>query len=44
MWAIDHPYQPTAPAVAFIDTAPLSEPEKEKVAHANAARIFYIEN
>jgi hypothetical protein len=22
MWAIDHPYQPTAPAVAFID-APL---------------------
>jgi 2,3-dihydroxybenzoate decarboxylase/5-carboxyvanillate decarboxylase len=44
MWAIDHPYQPTAPAVAFIDTAPLSEPEKEKVAHANAARIFHIEN
>jgi 2,3-dihydroxybenzoate decarboxylase/5-carboxyvanillate decarboxylase len=43
MWAIDHPYQPTTPAVAFIDTAPLSEAEKEKVAHANAARIFHIE-
>lgn len=42
MWAIDHPYQPTPPAVAFIDTAPLSEAEKEKVAHANAARIFHI--
>ena len=40
MWAIDHPYQPTPPAVAFIDTAPLSEAEKEKVAHANAARYL----
>ena len=43
MWAIDHPYQPTPPAVAFMDAAPLSESEKEKVAHANAARIFHIE-
>ena len=42
MWAIDHPYQPTPPAVAFIDTAPISEAEKEQVAHANAARIFHI--
>jgi predicted TIM-barrel fold metal-dependent hydrolase len=42
MWAIDHPYQPTPPAVAFIDTAPISEADKEKVAHANAARIFHI--
>jgi predicted TIM-barrel fold metal-dependent hydrolase len=43
MWAIDHPYQPTPPAVAFIDQAPLSDSEKEQVAHANAARIFHIE-
>jgi predicted TIM-barrel fold metal-dependent hydrolase len=28
--------------VAFIDTAPISEADKEKVAHANAARIFHI--
>jgi 5-carboxyvanillate decarboxylase len=42
MWAIDYPYQPTAPAVAFIENAPLSEMERAKVAHANAERIFKI--
>ena len=25
MWAIDYPYQPTDPAVAWIDKAPLTE-------------------
>jgi hypothetical protein len=25
MWAIDYPYQPTAPAVSFIESAPRSE-------------------
>jgi 5-carboxyvanillate decarboxylase len=43
MWAIDYPFQPTAPAVAFIDSAPLTDQEREKVAHANAERIFRIE-
>lgn len=42
MWAIDYPFQPTAPAVAFIDTAPLTDVEREKVAHGNAERIFGI--
>jgi 2,3-dihydroxybenzoate decarboxylase/5-carboxyvanillate decarboxylase len=42
MWAIDYPYQPTTPAVQFIDTAPLSDAEKHKVAHSNAERIFRI--
>jgi predicted TIM-barrel fold metal-dependent hydrolase len=42
MWAIDYPYQPTAPAVAFIDSAPLTEEERAKVAHGNAERIFRI--
>lgn len=42
MWAIDYPFQPTAPAVTFIDTAPLSYAEREKVAHGNAERIFGI--
>lgn len=42
MWAIDYPFQPTAPAVAFIDTAPLTDVEREKVAHGNAERIFRI--
>jgi 5-carboxyvanillate decarboxylase len=44
MWAIDYPYQPTAPAVAFIDEAqPLTEAEREAVAWRNAARIFHID-
>ncbi len=42
MWAIDYPFQPTAPAVAFMDTAPLTDAEREKVAHGNAERTFGI--
>jgi 2,3-dihydroxybenzoate decarboxylase/5-carboxyvanillate decarboxylase len=42
MWAIDYPYQPTTPAVAFIDSAPLSDAERAKIAHGNAERIFHI--
>ena len=42
MWAIDYPYQPTAPAVAFIESAPISETDREKIAHKNAERIFRI--
>lgn len=42
MWAIDYPYQPTLPAVAFMDSAPLSDVEKAKVYHGNAERIFHI--
>jgi predicted TIM-barrel fold metal-dependent hydrolase len=40
MWAIDYPFQPTAPAVAFLESAPLSDEEREQVAHTNAERIF----
>jgi 5-carboxyvanillate decarboxylase len=40
MWAIDYPFQPTAPAVAFIESAPMSETHREQIAHANAERIF----
>jgi 5-carboxyvanillate decarboxylase len=42
MWAIDYPYQPTAPAVAFLESAPLSGDERERVAHGNAERIFRL--
>jgi predicted TIM-barrel fold metal-dependent hydrolase len=35
----DYPYQSTAPAVSFIEKAPLSETEREKIAHGNAERI-----
>ena len=42
MWAIDYPYQPTEPAVRFIDEAPLTDDERQLVAGGNAARIFGI--
>jgi predicted TIM-barrel fold metal-dependent hydrolase len=42
MWAIDYPYQPTAPAVSFIESAPMSEEHREKIAYKNAERIFRI--
>lgn len=42
MWAIDYPFQPTAPAVAFLESAQLSDEERAKVAHRNAERIFRI--
>lgn len=43
MWAIDHPYQPTPPAVAFIESATtVSEQERAQVAHGNAQRVFGI--
>jgi 5-carboxyvanillate decarboxylase len=42
LWAIDYPYQPSAPAVAFMDSAPVSDAEREKLYHGNAERIFHI--
>ena len=42
MWAIDYPYQPTGPAVAFIESAPMSEVQREQIAYKNAERIFRI--
>lgn len=42
MWAIDYPYQPTRPAVEFMDSAPVSDSERAKLYHLNAERIFHI--
>jgi len=42
LWAIDYPYQPTAPAVAFLNSAPVSDADREKLYHRNAERIFHI--
>ena len=42
MWAIDYPYQPTAPAVKFMDTAPVSQQDLEKLYFRNAERVFHI--
>lgn len=42
MWAIDYPFQLTPASVAFMDSAQLSESEREQVSHRNAERIFGI--
>lgn len=42
LWSIDYPYQPMEPAVAFMDTAPVSDAERHALYHGNAERIFHI--
>jgi 5-carboxyvanillate decarboxylase len=42
LWAIDYPYQPTAPAVAFMDSAPISDEDRAKIYSGNAERVFHI--
>ena len=42
LWAIDYPYQPTKPAVEFMDLAPVTDQERRKLYHENAERIFHI--
>jgi 2,3-dihydroxybenzoate decarboxylase/5-carboxyvanillate decarboxylase len=44
LWAIDHPYQPTPPAVEFMDTAPVTDEERRKLYYENAERVFHIAN
>jgi 5-carboxyvanillate decarboxylase len=42
LWAIDYPYQPTAPSVAFMDSAPISDEDKARVYGGNAERVFHL--
>jgi predicted TIM-barrel fold metal-dependent hydrolase len=42
MWAIDYPFQLTPASVAFLDSAHLTETEREQVSHLNAEKIFRI--
>ncbi len=42
MWAIDYPYQPSKPAVQFMDSAPVAEADRAKLYHVNAERVFHI--
>jgi 2,3-dihydroxybenzoate decarboxylase/5-carboxyvanillate decarboxylase len=43
MWAIDYPYQPTEPAVRFIEAFDCTEAERHALCHGNAERIFHID-
>jgi len=40
LFSIDYPYESTKEAVEFIDTAPLSEIDREKICHLNAERVL----
>jgi len=42
MWAIDYPYQVSPPAVAWMNSADISEADRELIYHGNAERIFHI--
>jgi 5-carboxyvanillate decarboxylase len=42
LWAIDYPYQPTAPAVQWMDQVQVSDAVKHKLYHGNAERVFHI--
>jgi 5-carboxyvanillate decarboxylase len=42
LWAIDYPYQPTKPAVEWMDNTPVTEAQREKLYHGNAERVFHI--
>ena len=42
MWAIDYPYQPSKPAVDFMNAVDLPDADKSKVYGGNAERIFHI--
>lgn len=42
MWAIDYPYGSSETATHFMNTAPISDTDKEMVFYANAERVFRI--
>jgi 2,3-dihydroxybenzoate decarboxylase len=42
LFSIDYPYESTKEAVEFIDNAPLSEIDREKICHLNAERVLKL--
>jgi predicted TIM-barrel fold metal-dependent hydrolase len=42
MFAVDYPYSPNALGRAFLDSAPISNADREKIAHGNAERILKL--
>lgn len=42
MWAIDYPFEDMAPAVRFMDSAPISDADKARIYSGNAERVFHI--
>lgn len=44
MFSVDYPFEQTEVAARFIDTAAISESQRQKVAHENARRILRLAN
>ena len=42
MFAIDFPFESSAESVTFLDSAPVSVSDREKIAYRNAERVFKI--
>jgi 2,3-dihydroxybenzoate decarboxylase len=42
MFATDYPYEVTEAAVKFIDTAPISDADREKICHSNAEKLLRL--
>jgi 2,3-dihydroxybenzoate decarboxylase len=42
MWAVDYPYQETVEATQWLNDAPLSDSDKEKIFHLNAEKVFKL--
>jgi predicted TIM-barrel fold metal-dependent hydrolase len=40
LFSIDYPFESTKDAVEFIESAPLSPIDREKICHLNAERLF----
>jgi 2,3-dihydroxybenzoate decarboxylase len=44
LFAADYPFEATAEAAGWFDAAPISEPDREKIGRANAARLLGIDS
>jgi predicted TIM-barrel fold metal-dependent hydrolase len=42
LFAVDHPFESNAEAVQFMELAPISECDKEKICHLNAERLLAL--
>jgi 5-carboxyvanillate decarboxylase len=41
-FAVDYPYEQTGEALQFLKEAPISDADKEKIAHLNAEKLFNL--
>ncbi|MFI7092197.1 amidohydrolase family protein [Streptomyces lydicus] len=42
MFAVDYPFEDTAEAVRFLEQAPVSDADRAKISHRNAARLLHL--